>query len=140
MPKATEDTSPQGLPYGAEKALGEFQSATAAPAKPVVAPISWEEVPDVPESEIGMEVPESDIATPDLDIPGMGNLADVLFGETERPGEDPNTLPDAPDIYDTPLGPPGIYREMLHDPSVSETTKAVIGFVAQMRLMLPPRR
>ncbi len=31
MPRAVDDTSPKGLPYGAEKQLGEFEAATAQP-------------------------------------------------------------------------------------------------------------
>lgn len=134
MPRAEDDTSLRGQPYGAEAREAEFVEATggastpASPIKQVQIPVSFDkpQAPVAPDVDVPEE-PDASLETP------FGNLGDYLFGETERP-EEP---------WDAPFEQPGpeytqpieLYRQLLQAPNLSPETRASLELLIRLTLL-----
>lgn len=139
MPRSEEDQTPKGQSYGAESEQQNFRAQAAKPVAPQF-DMSFGEVP--PQEQITDEGPApEELAHPDMEIPGLGNLGEIMFGNTDRPDESPNTAPkewQGPSwAEDGPHGPSQEYLQMLHDPGVDVRTKTLIDLVSRMNILRP---
>lgn len=83
---------------------------------------------------------DPELADPELDVPELGgNLAELLFAPTERPGEPLLTFPGGAEGEDpeVPMAPSRVVKQMLVDPAVSRTTKQMLEFLARVRMFEP---
>lgn len=133
MPRAEDDTSLRGQPYGAEAREAEFVEATggastaASPIKQIQIPVNFDKPttePPVPPEEEG---PEPDV------IDGLGDVNEFLFGSTQRPDESPFTLPAA--AAPERQGVPDEWTQLLFNPNISSTTRAWIEFLIRSKIL-----
>lgn len=126
MPRAEEDTTPKGQAYGAEKEQNVFKAAM----KPVQVPVQFpSELAPPDETE-----PTAEPADQTLEVPGLGNLGDILFADGGvshgiGAGEE---LPFTPA---GPHGPPPQYQNLMRDPKVSDSTRALVSLVARLQML-----
>lgn len=85
MPRAENDTSPRGLPKGAEKAQSDFVQETGG-AEPVDPLESHVNKPAPPTATPEWKPPKEEDAGPNVTPEGY-NLDDVLFSPSRRPDE-----------------------------------------------------
>jgi hypothetical protein len=136
MPRAAEDKTQRGQSYGAETAQQKFKAATSGGPQ---AQLDFT-TPEVPEDMEDEGLPPEELAPVDLEIPGLGNLGEILYADTERPWEDPNTAPTGTPYRpgdEGPQGPPREYQDIMRDPRISSSTRALVSFISRIRMMQP---
>lgn len=85
MPRAENDTSPRGLPQGAEKAQQDFVAQTGGqePVDPLKSTVNQ---PAPPTAQPEWKPPPTEQPQPNVTPEGY-NLDDVLYGPSNRPNE-----------------------------------------------------
>lgn len=133
MPRKEEDKTlrsqgPGGASRGAETQEAALRAGTEpAAAIPVQFPTMEDPVPEEPDL---VEAP----ADESLDIPGLGNLGDILFAD----GAQEFGLGGQAEPMFSPAGPRGPsqeYQRLLRDPRVSDGTRALISLVSRLQML-----